>query len=127
MNDVAEKHLVTAAKDVSVAGLVGTAAMMLEYSGRGGIIDLDRIDIARPQDIILDDWLRMYISLGFLVATRENLLPPLKQVCKDHGLSVCRIGTVDNSREVKLSMGEESLVLFDFAKGPVLTPKTGHD
>jgi selenophosphate synthetase-related protein len=127
MNDVAERHLVTAAKDVSVAGIVGTAAMMLEYSGKGGIIDLDTIDRARPQDIILDDWLRMYISLGFLVATTEKLLPDLKQVGKDHGLSVCRIGTVDNSREVKLSMEGESLVLFDFAKGPVLTPKTGHD
>ena len=127
MNDIAEKQLVTASKDVSVAGIVGTAAMMLEYSGMGGTIDLDAIDRARPADIILEDWLRMYISLGFLVATKEENLTKLKQVAKDHELSACRIGIVDDTRVVKLSMNGEFRVMFDFTKGPVLTPRTGHD
>jgi len=127
MNDIAERQLVTASKDVSVAGIAGTAAMMLEYSGMGGIIDFDAIDRARPSDIILEDWLRMYISLGFLVATKEENLPILKQVAKEHDLSACRIGSVDDTRVVKLSMNGESRVMFDFTKGPVLTPRTGHD
>lgn len=127
MNEIAERHLVTASKDVSVAGLAGTSAMMLEYSGMGGIIDLDAIDRARPQNIILEDWLRMYISLGFLVATKEEKLPNLKNVVKKHELSACQIGTVDATREVKLTMSGRSKVMFDFTKGPVLTPRTGHD
>jgi len=127
MNDIAERNLITASKDVSVAGIAGTAAMMLEYSGMGGIIDLDAIDRARPQNIILEDWLRMYISLGFLVATTEENLPELKRVAKEHDLSACRIGNVDDTREVKLTMSGESKVMFDFTKGPVLTPRTGHD
>jgi len=94
MNDIAERQLVTASKDVSVAGIAGTAAMMLEYSGMGGTIDLDAIDRARP---------------------------------KVHDLSACRIGSVDDTRVVKLSMNGESRVMFDFTKGPVLTPRTGHD
>ena len=127
MNDIAERHLVTASKDVSVAGIAGTSAMMLEYSGMGGIIDLDAIDRARPQNIILEDWLRMYISLGFIVATKEENLTELKNVAKEHELSACRIGSVDATREVKLTMDGKSRVLFDFTKGPVLTPRTGHD
>ena len=127
MNDIAERNLVTASKDVSVAGIAGTAAMMLEYSGMGGIIDLDAIDRARPQNIILEDWLRMYISLGFLVATKEENLPDLKKVAKEHDLSACRIGSVDNTREVKLTMSGDTKVMFDFTKGPVLTPRSGHD
>ena len=127
MNDIAERHLVTASKDVSVAGIAGTAAMMLEYSGRGGVIDLEAIDRARPQDIILEDWLCMYLSLGFLVATNEENLPDLKKVAKEHELSACRIGKVDDTRVVKLIMDGESRVMFDFTKGPVLTPRTGHD
>jgi len=127
MNDIAVRNLVTASKDVSVAGIAGTAAMMLEYSGKGGIIDLDLIDRARPKDIILEDWLRMYISLGFLVATKEENLPVLKQVAKEHDLSACRIGSVDDTRKVKLAMSGDSRVMFDFTKGPVLTPRTGHD
>ncbi len=127
MNDIAERHLVTASKDVSVAGIAGTAAMMLEYSGKGGIIDLDLIDRARPKNVVLEDWLRMYISLGFLVATKEENFPDLKQVANEHDLSACRIGSVDDTRKVKLSMSGKSLVMFDFTKGPVLTPRTGHD
>ena len=127
MNDIAERHIVSASKDVSVAGIVGTAAMMLEYSGKGGNIDLDLIDSARPKEIILEDWLRMYISLGFLVATNEEHLPDLKQIANEHDLSACIIGNVDDTRKVKLSMSGESRVMFDFTKGPVLTPRTGHD
>ena len=127
MNDIAERNLVTASKDVSVAGIAGTAAMMLEYSGKGGTIDLDLIDRARPKEIELEDWLRMYISLGFLVATTEENFQNLKQLAKEHDLSACRIGSVDDTREVKLSMDGEVRVMFDFTKGPVLTPRTGHD
>jgi len=127
MNDIAERELVTASKDVSVAGIVGTAAMMLEYSGKGGIIDLDVINQAKPKDIDLEDWLRMYISLGFLVATKEENLEDLKKVAKEHDLSACRIGIVDGTKVVKLSMKNECKIIFDFTKGPVLTPRTGHD
>ncbi len=127
MNDIAERKLVTASKDVSVAGIVGTACMMLEYSGKGGIIDLDAINRARPEDIALEDWLRMYISLGFLVATKEESLEDLKKVAREHELSACRIGVVDDTRVVKLSMKDECKIIFDFTKGPALTPRTGHD
>jgi hypothetical protein len=127
MNEIAERNLVSSSKDVSVAGIVGTAAMMLEYSGMGGVIDLDLIDRAKPQEIILEDWLRMYISLGFLLATTVENLPELKKLAKEHGLSACRIGDVDDTKEVKLTMDGESKIMFDFTQGPVLTPRTGHD
>jgi len=126
MNDIAAKKLVTASKDVSVAGLVGTAAMMLEYSGRGGVIDLDEIDRSRPKEIPLEDWLRMYISLGFLLSTTEEKLDEIRRVAKEHGLSACRIGRVDKSKMVKLSMGSETCTMFDFTKGSVLTPRNNY-
>ncbi|TFG27286.1 hypothetical protein EU527_18720 [Candidatus Thorarchaeota archaeon] len=127
MNDIAVMKLVTASKDVSVAGIVGTAAMMLEYSGKGGIINLDEINRSRPRSVPLEDWLRMYISLGFLLATTEEHIPKLKEIAKAHGLSACRIGTVDESKLVKLSLGDEERILFDFKKGSVLTPRNDHD
>ncbi|MBN2229604.1 MAG: hypothetical protein JW779_08400 [Candidatus Thorarchaeota archaeon] len=126
MNEIAGRQLVTASKDVSVAGIVGTAAMMLEYSGKGGTLELNAIDKARPKDIPLEDWLRMYISLGFLVATPLSHINNLKKIAQAHELSACRIGVVDDTREVKLSLDGEVRVMFDFTKGPVLTPKTGH-
>jgi selenophosphate synthetase-related protein len=127
MNILAEQHILTASKDVSVAGIVGTAVMMLEYSGKGGLLYLDEIEKSRPPEILLEDWLRMYISLGFLVATPKKNHMKLEQIAEEHSLSSCIIGVVDDSRRIKLSLDGAERVLFDFTKGPVLTPKNGHE
>jgi selenophosphate synthetase-related protein len=127
MNELAERHILTASKDVSVAGVVGTAVMMLEYSGKGGMLDLDSIDKSRPPEVPLEDWLRMYISLGFLVAVPSKYLSQLEQIAKNHALTSCPIGVVDKSCEVKLSLNKEERTVFDFTKGPVLTPKNAHE
>ena len=123
MNDLASEHLLTAAKDVSVAGVIGTAGMMLEYSGCGGMLNLDSLDESRPTDIPLDDWIRMFISLGFLVATAEDNLPLVKQIAKAHGLSAVVIGHADDSKSVKLRLGNEECTFIDFSEGGVFTPK----
>jgi selenophosphate synthetase-related protein len=127
MNILAQQHLLTASKDVSVAGIVGTAVMMLEYSGKGGLLYLDEVEKARPSEIPLEDWLRMYISLGFLVATPKKNCSKLERIAEDHSLSSCIVGAVDDSRSIKLSLEGAERVLFDFTKGPVLTPKNGHE
>ncbi|MHA2358944.1 MAG: AIR synthase related protein [Candidatus Thorarchaeota archaeon] len=123
MNSLANEQLLTASKDVSVAGIVGTAAMMLEYSGSGGILDIDAIDSSKPSEIDLDDWLRMYISLGFLVATNKENLSKLEEIASTHGLSSSIVGVVDETKTVRLKLGDAETVLFDFSKGGVLTPK----
>ncbi len=126
MNDLANRKLVTASKDVSVAGIVGTASMMLEYSGKGGVIDLDAIDKVRPKEIPLEDWLRMYISLGFLLSAKNENFAEIKRVANAHDLKACKIGIVDESRMVKLKMGSEACTMFDYTKGSVLTPKNNY-
>ncbi|MHA2263434.1 MAG: AIR synthase related protein [Candidatus Thorarchaeota archaeon] len=71
MDRLARSHLLNAAKDVSVAGMIGTAGMLVEYSGKGGTVDLDAVRESSPSEISLVDWLRMFISLGFLLAVPE--------------------------------------------------------
>jgi selenophosphate synthetase-related protein len=127
MNNLAENHILTASKDVSVAGIVGTAVMMLEYSGKGGLLFLDDIEKSKPSGIPLEDWLRMYISLGFLVATSKKCFSKLEHIAKDHSLSPCIIGAVDDSRIVKLALDGKERVIFDFTKGPVLTPRNDYE
>ena len=123
MNTLASEQLLTSSKDVSVAGVVGTAAMMLEYSGRGGTLDIDAIDSLKPSGIDLDDWLRMYISLGFLVAAPRENLTKLEDIASSHGMSSSIVGVVDDSNAVRLKLGDEERVLFDFSNGGVLIPK----
>ncbi|MFO7835642.1 MAG: AIR synthase-related protein [Candidatus Thorarchaeota archaeon] len=123
MNELAELRLVHASKDVSTAGLIGTAGMLLEYSGKGGYIDLDAIEAEIPNTVSLEDWLRMYISLGFLVAVPPEKHSQLSSIGTRHGMAQIVVGRVDDSESLRLQLGEAEKPIFDFSHGPVLTPK----
>jgi selenophosphate synthetase-related protein len=127
MNDLALKHLLNASKDVSVAGIVGTAGMLVEYSGKGGIIDLDIIDEFRPPEIEMLDWLRMYISLGFLVSANRDNTREVKKTAEDHAMTSVVIGTVNDSKCLHLRQKSQDVIMFDFSKGPILTPQGNHE
>ena len=123
ISNLAEKGLLSASKDVSVAGLVGTAGMLVEYSGKGGVIDLNAVDSTRPESISLKDWIRMFISLGFLVTTSPINLERLTSIVREHEMNAAVIGNVDSTRTLRLKLDSEEEILFDFSKGPILTPK----
>jgi putative N-acetyltransferase (TIGR04045 family) len=61
-----------AAKDVSMAGIVGTAGMLAEASGCG--VDLDVCAIPRPREAELADWLTCFP--GFAVLTADSPTAP---------------------------------------------------
>lgn len=123
MTHLAEEGFLSASKDVSVAGLAGTASMLVEYSGMGGIIDLDLVDATRPRSISLVDWIRMFISLGFLVAAPAQNAEEIALVAKQHDMTVAKIGVVNSSRALVLQKGGKRETLFDFSSGPIITPK----
>ena len=63
-----------AAKDVSMAGIVGTAGMLAESSGCGA--ELDVASIPRPAAASLADWLTCFPGFAMLTADRPGA-PPL--------------------------------------------------
>jgi putative N-acetyltransferase (TIGR04045 family) len=62
-----------AAKDVSMAGLVGTAGMLAEASGCGA--ELDVASIPRPASADLADWLTCFPGFGMVSAGPEPTSP----------------------------------------------------
>ena len=60
--EIAEAGLCGAAKDISMAGTVGTAAMLFECSGVGGVIDPALVP--RPEGVDLGRWLMSFPSFG---------------------------------------------------------------
>lgn len=59
-----------AAKDVSMAGIVGTAAMLAEASGTGLAIDVAAIPA--PDDVAFGDWVTCFPGFGMLTADRPD-------------------------------------------------------
>lgn len=126
MNSLAKSKLIHASKDVSVAGIVGTAGMMLEYSGIGGTLSIDALESARPAIVPLSDWIRMFVSLGFLVSAPHAHIGDITEIARQHGLTAIPIGKAEDSHVLVLTMGEDSEILFDYSKGAVLTPRNSN-
>ena len=59
-----------AAKDVSMAGIVGTAGMLAEASGTGAELDVSAIP--RPSGAEMGSWLTCFPGFGMLTADRDD-------------------------------------------------------
>jgi selenophosphate synthetase-related protein len=74
MPDLAAQGLLSAAKDISMAGPIGTAIMLAEASQVGLEIDLDRR--AAPEAATWDRWLPAFPSFGFVMTAAPTTGPP---------------------------------------------------
>jgi len=111
--EIAEQKLCAAAKDISMAGTIGTALMLLEASRLGAIIY--PAAIPRPEHISLERWLLAFPSYGYLLSVPpENTVAVLGKFAKN-GIEAAAIGTTDASRIVRLRDGKQETTLWRFA------------
>ncbi|WP_144156620.1 sll0787 family AIR synthase-like protein [Paraburkholderia sp. BCC1885] len=117
---LAESGLCDAAKDISMAGTLGTAMMLLECSQAGARIDLDAIP--RPVDVPLARWVTAFPSFGYLLSVREAHVEQVQALFAARSLACAVIGTVDDSRKVVVHRDEESELLWDFGGESFIVP-----
>ncbi|CAM2788955.1 Thiamine-monophosphate kinase [Methylobacterium mesophilicum] len=116
---LAEDRLCRAAKDISMAGVVGTALMLLECSNVGAVIDLDAIP--RPDDVPLTRWLTAFPSFGYLLSVHPDRTPAVLARFAERGISANVIGGVDASRVARIrDAGGEEAVVWDFVASPLI-------
>jgi uncharacterized protein len=114
----AESGLCDAAKDISMAGVLGTSLMLLECSGVGARIDLDAIP--RPDNVDFERWLSAFPSFGFVLSVREPQVDAVLARFRQRGLACAAIGAVDASREVVVTQSDAGALLWNFAEGPFI-------
>lgn len=111
---VAESGAAFAAKDVSNAGILGTAAIMLENSGKGADIDLDAIP--RPDSLTLEQWLLCFQSFGFILSVPPENIDKVCSIFSKRGITAALIGSVQEGTVVDIHKGDSSATLFDFSQ-----------
>ena len=116
---LAEDGLACAAKDISMAGVVGTALMLLECSNVGAVIDLD--SIPRPEHVPLTRWLNAFPSFGYLLSVRPDRTPAVLARFAARGVTAAAIGQIDASQVARIrhAWGDEAVV-WDFVAGPLI-------
>ena len=102
---LAERGACTAAKDVSMAGLLGSLAMLLEPTGSGVTIDL--ADIPTPDGVDLDEWLVCFPCLVFLVSGPPGQEGAVAAAAAERGLTYATLGTIDGSGVLTRARGRD--------------------
>jgi putative methanogenesis marker protein 2 len=114
MNNMAHKKLLTAGKDISNPGSLGTLAMLLETSKKGGIVDLQKIP--KPDDVDFIQWLKAYQGCGFVITCMPEKSKEIIELYKTVGLSAAVVGNINDNSQLTITAGKEKAVLFDFRK-----------
>jgi AIR synthase-related protein len=108
---LAENGLCDTAKDISMAGILGTTIMLLETSRHGAEIDLDQIPC--PPGVELERWLRVFPSYGFILAVRQEQVKAIQKIFAEQGLCCAPYAKVIDDPAVTVHSRGQSQVVWD--------------
>ena len=114
VQEVAEKHLAHACKDMSNPGHLGTLGMMLESSGAGAIVDVTKIPI--PQGVDEMKWATAYMGCAFVFSCDPSCSQQVIDIFSKVSCAGAVVGKVDDTGVFKITDGADTKVLFDFSK-----------
>lgn len=113
MNELAQKHLLTAGKDISNPGTLGTLGMLLETSNVGATVELEKIP--RNSTVSWEDWLRLYPGSGFVLTAQEKNVSQIIQILEKVNITTRVVGHIIPEKKLYLTSEGDSEVVFDFS------------
>ena len=108
---VAETGACVAAKDVSMAGLLGSLAMLLEYGRLGACVDLDALP--RPAGVPLPQWVVAFPAFSFLLCAPPERVGDCRRPFLERGLSCEPVAVLDGSGELRVRLGDAEALVLD--------------
>lgn len=103
LQTVAENGWSRAAKDISNGGIIGTLAMLLECSGVGAELWLDRLP--QPAGVDLRRWLLAFPSYGYLLSVPPENSAAVAALFHGRGLACAAVGKITASHSWVLRYG----------------------
>jgi putative methanogenesis marker protein 2 len=112
MNNIARKHLLTAGKDISNPGIIGTLGMLLEASEVGATVELEKI----PKNSVVswDDWLKLYPGSGFVLTAKEENVEDAINMLEEVNLTSQVAGNIIDEKKLYLTHNNQEKIVFDF-------------
>lgn len=118
MNTIGKKHLVSAGKDISNPGIIGTLGMLLEASNMGANIQLEKIP--KPDDIDWISWFKMYPGSGFVLTSSPDFSDECVSLLNKYHIDASIVGKVTNDKKLTLSDVKLTKTVFDFNKDKIM-------
>jgi putative methanogenesis marker protein 2 len=114
LRTLANWGLVKSCRDISNPGLLGTLGMLLEASGVGGTVEIEKVPI--PKGVEISHWLKTYPGFGFVLTVEEPKAGEVTNLFEKHGISATMIGSVDNTKKLLISWKQKRELVFDFER-----------
>jgi uncharacterized protein len=111
LSRIAKTGASVAAKDISMAGLVGSLAMLLEHGRFGITVDLDAVP--RPDAVPLARWLTCFPSFGFLLCAPAGQEHACLRSFIERGISAAVVGDINASGKIVLRRGPAVATVID--------------
>jgi selenophosphate synthetase-related protein len=121
--DVADAGLCVAAKDVSMSGVLGSLALLLEISGCGATVDVAALP--RPEGVPLTDWSVAFPTFSFVLAAPSDRVDACRRAFRRRGLECEACGVVDSSGIIRLRLGRDERQLVDVIAEPLAGRRPG--
>jgi AIR synthase-related protein len=115
--ELAESGLVSAGKDISMAGVCGTLLMLCETSGVGARLDLGRLPAPASVDPLR--WLTAFPSYGFVLAVEPSFVAQVLARFDSLGIRAAAAGSTHAEQKLWLTYGEERALYADLAERPL--------
>lgn len=115
---IAEKGWCDTARDVSMAGILGSMMMLLELSGLGAVVDLETIPQPEAATERYLDWLLGFPSYGFILTARPRYVPHIQAAFAAHNISCAVIGEAMAGHRVLVRQGHDEVLLRDLKQEP---------
>jgi selenophosphate synthetase-related protein len=114
MTELGNLGLVTAGKDISNPGALGTLGMLLESSRKGAELNLDKIPHPPEEKIDFQHWLKVYQGCGFVVTCHRHNTKKIIDLFHSVGLTADVAGKVNENKKLIINLGQYQETLFDF-------------
>lgn len=111
MKYLAENKLVTAAKDISNPGIIGTLEMLLESSSCGAIVDL--LKIPKAENVEWETWLKMYPGAGFVMTAKEENAQKCIEILEKYSIKTAVVGEVTEEQVLYLKYKDQIELVFN--------------
>jgi selenophosphate synthetase-related protein len=102
---IAKDGHAVAAKDISMAGLIGSLAMLLEWGSFGADLNLDALP--RPEGVSLADWCTCFPCFGFILCCEPSRTDECLEVFTRTGLAAAKVGSINGSGSIEILAGGE--------------------
>jgi len=101
-------------KDISNPGLLGTLGMLLEASGTGAEVNMERVP--KPEGTDLLQWLKAYQGLGIIGTVESEKLEKIRGLLEGSDLVAGDLGCVVGDPSLSVTYEGERRLLFDFTR-----------